>query len=565
MNRALLVAALASESGLLLLEAPGLPYSDGVRVAACAFGILALVLVVVPALARRRAGREVLGFGDIPPDRVLLGRGSAWGLEQAQGLMADPDLRPGREELSLPVSVLDQHLLICGTTGCGKTRMLEVLIAHAILRGEAVVVIDPKGDERLLRSVSAACRAAGRATDFRFLSLPHPGKSVRYNPVGQFADVREVADRVAALLPEHARSAPFRSYAWEVVYTVARALVAAEEPVTLRALKKHAVDEPWELVRRLIVKHSGGALHGPDGARLAKTYERKLREGKAEPCEELTSLIALARRPREHYQKMVAALVPVLTKLTANPVLDGDELKWEEVAEGRVVYFHLGSLLGFESASAVAKMALLDAASWVGRRYAYAKGREPLCVFVDEAADVVTRDFIPVLNKGRGAGLRISLCVQTAADLEAALGSRAPAAQVMGNVSTVVQFRAGNAADADVFSQLAGERLLALRGESERYEPALFSSGFRSVDDFRAMFGSDLRWTNQPVVPPWAVTELPRFCFFARTPDGLFLGRAPLLEVDGESDVPVADRSGGGDGAGVVVEPAAAGARPVGI
>jgi conjugal transfer pilus assembly protein TraD len=343
-----------------------------------------------------------------------------------------------------------------------------------------VVVIDPKGDDALLRRVR---EAAGPR--FRLLSLPHPGKSVRYNPIGRYRDVREVADRVAALLPSSGDALPFRNFAWEIVDTVARHL-DGKSPVTFRALKHHAIDRPI----------------GP-----------------------------LASRPREHYLKTASALIPVLSQLSVDllsPTSGG--LSWDAVDRERsVVYFSLGTLLAAQTAAAVAKVALLDLQSYVGARYADARGSGPIWLFVDELGDVATDAFVHLLNKSRGAGLRVVACAQTLGDLEAALGSQARALQVFGNASTVVQFRAPGENDAAVFSRLSGERLLRTRSEGEAYEPALFTSGFRQVDDFRARFGETSSWREHALVPPWALVQLPVFHFFARVDGSVLKGRVPVL------------------------------------
>src|SRR5262249_1951257 len=162
--------------------------------------------------------------------------------------------------------------------------------------------------------------------------------------------------------------------------------------------------------------------------------------------------------------------------------------------------FSLGSLLGNETSSAVAKTTLLDLQSYVGARYAYAKGQGPIWLFIDELGDVVTSEFVSLLNKSRGAGLRIVACGQTAADLEAALGSRARALQVLGNANTVIQFRAQSTPDAEVFAEMSGEQLIRMHSEAASYEPALFGSGFKTVDDFRARFGESTDWRSQTLV-----------------------------------------------------------------
>ncbi len=412
---------------------------------------------------------------------LYLGRGFEWTLEAAQETIESGETAWRREgDLFLPDAVLDQHVLILGSTGTGKSRLLELLMMQAVARGDAVVVIDPKGDEGLLRRARAA---AGER--FRLFSLPHPEESVRYNPVGRYRDVREVADRVAALLPSAGDALPFRNFGWEIVNAAARE-IHGKRPMTLRNLKRYAIDQPA----------------GP-----------------------------LAKRPREHFLKMASALLPVLSKLGSDQLSpERGGLSWDAADRGRwVVYFSLGSLLGGETSGAVAKMALLDLESYIGARYAYGEGSGPVWLFVDELGDVATPEFVNILNKSRGAGLRVAACAQTAADLEAALGSRARALQILGNANTVVQFRAQSAPDAEVFSEMAGDRLVRMRSEGAAYEPALLGSGFRNVDDFRARFGETLDWREQALVPPWAAVRLPVFHFFARWEGRAFRGRVPLL------------------------------------
>jgi hypothetical protein len=142
---------------------------------------------------------------------------------------------------------------------------------------------------------------------------------------------------------------------------------------------------------------------------------------------------------------------------------------------------------------------------------------------------VVTEAFVHLLNKSRGAGLRIVACVQTAGDLEASLGGAAQALQVFGNANTVVQFRAPGEEDAAVFSRMSGDRLLRTSSEGTAYEPALFSSGIRGVDDFRARFSESSDRREHPLVPPWALVDLPVFGFFARADGRVYRGRVPLL------------------------------------
>lgn len=94
------------------------------------------------------------------------------------------------------------HLLVLGTTRVGKTRLAELLITQDIRRGDVVIVFDPKGDADLLKRMYAECQRAGRGDEFHVFHLGWPDISARYNAVGRFGRVSEVASRVAGQLSD---------------------------------------------------------------------------------------------------------------------------------------------------------------------------------------------------------------------------------------------------------------------------------------------------------------------------------------------------------------------------
>ena len=58
-------------------------------------------------------------------------------------------------------------LLVVGTTQAGKGVMLNFIMTQAILRGDAVIFIDPKGSDRMYKAFCRACRTRGDARSFR--------------------------------------------------------------------------------------------------------------------------------------------------------------------------------------------------------------------------------------------------------------------------------------------------------------------------------------------------------------------------------------------------------------
>ncbi len=80
-----------------------------------------------------------------------------------------------------------------------------------------------------------------------------------------------------------------------------------------------------------------------------------------------------------------------------------------------------------------------------GQRYSFEDPEElkrrPVNIFVDEAAETVNDQLVQLLNKGRGAGMRLYVATQTIADFEARMGSPAKARQVLGNTNHVIALR----------------------------------------------------------------------------------------------------------------------------
>jgi conjugal transfer pilus assembly protein TraD len=151
---------------------------------------------------------------------------------------------------------------------------------------------------------------------------------------------------------------------------------------------------------------------------------------------------------------MVASLMPVLAMLTAgelgpllSPVADDpdDRRRLTSMAEvierAQVAYVGLDALSDGMVGSAIGSILLADLTAVAGDRYNHGVGLRPVTVFVDEAAEVVNDPFIQLLNKGRGARVRLVIATQTFADFAARTGSEAKARQVLGNVNNLIALR----------------------------------------------------------------------------------------------------------------------------
>ncbi len=564
-----------------------------VLVASLALAALPTALLVrYQILARRilRARVYKIPVETVPrkPDRTFLGEGFVWSPAETRLLLELPAMageipQEARELLSgdwlihgigagrtrplfLPNDLLNQHLFLMGAPGSGKTRALELLIEQAVARGDAVVVIDPKGDEGLLdRTYDSAVRHA-REGDFRVFAMPYPYQSARYNPLADYVSPSDIADRIASVLPKRGESEPFRNFAWQFVSTVATALDAVGERVSLKKLEDFCLHNTWLLVRLLMKKVCPDYARSPQMGPLLDGYRAWCAEnGRTSP--ELDALIAMASLDRQYYAKISGALRTILSKLTSRAIgyllcpgdvsvpeetREGDApvLSWRAIDNDRlVVYFYLGSLIGQDSASAVARMALADLMSYVGKKYAYEEasgfGRNRLTVIVDEVADALAPESVNILNKARGAGLSLVMAGQSLADLEVALGGAAEARRALANVGSMLALRAANPDDAAYFSDKVGTRPLPVVTRGERYEPALFSSGRRNIADFAYQSSLQTSTRNEPLLPTWALDRLARFHYFGLWGGELYKGVIPLLETPTHLYSPVLKRRAG--------------------
>lgn len=396
----------------------------------------------------------------------------------------------------MPLSERNGHSLIVGTTRVGKTRAAEILVTQDIRRGDTVIVIDPKGDLDLLLRCYAEAKRAGRLDQFQMIHLGFPEFSARYNPVGDFGRITEVASRIATQLPSAGNSAAFREFAWRFTNVVARALVGLGRRPDYQVIARYVTNiEPllidyyewwfdklvpgdWRQAaealeaaiepKNLPISHRGRDRHAVALIRFASE------QGYYDPVAD--GLRSAFDYDKTYFDKLTASLLPLLEKLTSGatgellapryddlddhrPILD-----WMRVIRNNgIVYVGLDALSDPEVASAVGNSLFADLTSIAGRLYKHgdtqglprmAGHRRAACVVhADEFAELMGEEFIPLLNKAGGADIHVTAYTQTTADIEAGIGDRAKAGQILGNFNTLLMLRVRNEQTARVLTE----------------------------------------------------------------------------------------------------------------
>ncbi|MDE1943196.1 MAG: type IV secretion system DNA-binding domain-containing protein [Betaproteobacteria bacterium] len=454
------------------------------------------------------------------PQHLLLGHGAPWRTREARRFLlaaAAPDLRQHGSPfdhtglsrvLRLPAS--GSHTLVVGAPGTGKTQLFALLAVQAIARGDAVVLLDPKGGHALRERLAAAAARFGRPS-FRLLAA-EPETSDALDLLAHGRTAGELASRVARLMPADESDNSFGQFAWMTLHRLIEAQRALGEVVTLQRLREHVADQGQALLRRL--QASGVAAEGA-----------------------LAGLTALAAHDPAHYRKMILALAPVLETLCGaalGPLLS--DLRRPRVTLGQIVrqggvlYAGLGALSDEASARALGALLLADLAALAGNRYRGDGEQRPIRLFVDEAAEVTNPAFIQLLNKGRECGVQVTFAVQTLADLEVAMGGEAPARMMLGNAGNLVAFRLLDAGSREAWSARAGQVWARLHGSAQGSQQGSGPTGrSRSRNAGRSEVMQEV-----PLLPEALLAQLPDLAFAALLGgQQVVLGRLPLLAQEG--------------------------------
>ena len=473
------------------------------------------------------------------------------------------------------------HTLVLGTTRVGKTRLAELLITQDIRRGDVVIVFDPKGDADLLRRIYAEAKRAGRLDDFYLFHLGFPELSARYNAIGNFSRITEVATRIANQLPNEGNSAAFKEFAWRFVNIIARALVALKRRPDYQKIRRYIND-----IEPLFVEYAGhcAEVAGIDAwaslveERAADIKERNLpnalrgRSMEAIACMRLLQeraiydpvldgLISAFKYDKTYFDKIVSSVGPLMEKLTTGTIAAlispdyQDEqdarpiFEWMEVVRRKgIVYVGLDALTDTTVASAVGNSMFADLVSVAGTIYKHgvvAPGSDTslpenarqslptISLHADEFNELIGDEFVPLLNKAGGAGFQVTAYTQTWSDVEARIGSRAKAGQVAGNFNTMLMLRVKELDTAEMLTEQLPRvevfTLMSVSGVDDSSDPG-------SGVDFSSRNEDRISVSEVPMLTAADMVTLPKGQAFALLEGGqLWKIRIPL--PDDRADV----------------------------
>ncbi|MCV0439011.1 MAG: conjugative transfer system coupling protein TraD [Hydrogenophaga sp.] len=458
-----------------------------------------------------------------PPPWWLKWRGDKRDPLKSKGLPWIHGLDMGEKDVVLPFDSLKGHCAIIATTGAIKTRLAALVIFQLAMRGDCVIVIDPKGDKDLREICRQAAILSGKPERFLMLHPAFASESVRLDLIKNWDRVSQVASRITMVLDSQ-ESDNFKEFCWMAVHRITNAMKyvgrrvsiytlktamesrTAVEALTTQALKKFFEDECPDLHEALekqinALASAGGKpqkggveTSSPELAAMIKVFQEMVPENEEEARlrglpikpEELRGLIAILEANREWFGKMIVSITPMLTKLTTDdlkgllspdyddindtrPIMDG-----KRIVEGNhILYIGTDTLADESVGRAISTMALAELSAVAAEIYNHGTaadtGEEPrrVHVVIDEWGDAVCAPVIQQANKGRGAGFFIWALGQTFSDLvDKFQGNTARAKRFIGNMNNMI---VGATQDPDTMALITeklGETTITVRGQS---------------------------------------------------------------------------------------------------
>jgi conjugal transfer pilus assembly protein TraD len=474
-------------------------------------------------------------------------------------------VEPREAPLYRPLNNFEGGTAIVGTTQSGKGVAEAVLITQAVKRGDVVIIIDPKNSKRLKRAVHKACERYREPGTFLEFHPAFPEKGVRLDFTFNWQKPTEIASRIQSIMPVDTAGA-FSAFGWDAVNVVVQGLVQLEErpnllkltkyieggiePVLEASLKRYfdrLLGANWRdlpEIRKLVQDAQRGNLKRPSEAASSELvafvvfYEHQM--SAAQHDKVIDSQIRVYRHNREHYQKITANLLPILSMLTSGDLgrsLSPDPFDLEDTRPiinfeklergGHVLYICLDSLPDPSVASAIGAMSLADLAARAGMRYNLGAGRR-ISLYVDEVSNVINLPLIEILNKGAEAGIYTTVAMQTFADLAKRLGSEEAARMALGNLNNLIALRTKDRQTQDWIVESFGDTAIhTLR--------VGLSAGIDShLGSFSAGDSAQVTESTEAIFPAHMLARLPNLQYIASVSGGrLIKGRFQILDFEG--------------------------------
>jgi len=392
------------------------------------------------------------------------------------------------------------HLFGFGSTRIGKTRLIELMMEQDIRKGYSLAFFDPKGDIEIFSKIVQIAYEENRQDELCLVTPIFPECSARMDPLAYYYMAEELVSHVVSGIK--AKEEFFINIAYETTFVIILSLLF------FARIKNERPNLNFNSVKE---RASYTDL---------KNLEAQLKDYENDPEAEeiLATLRQILASPQDYFSKVSSSLRTVLTSLSTGSVGSiigkakaNNFIKRLEEGKRVILIVQTGSLLTRKTAHIVARVLLSMIQSFVGR--IYLSGRTinpPLCVYMDEASNLLYMGVEDLFNKAGGAGVWMHAFTQSIADIEAELGP-ASARKILDNTNSKIFMRVNDPNTANYIAEYSGM--------VKRFSPILSLGG-----------GITVREVEESLVRPESVLNLQLRDFYLFTFEGAFKGKAGLVK-----------------------------------
>lgn len=376
-------------------------------------------------LKRQKPMEKIQGkVGDLPA--TLANNRSA---ETSSGSVIGVDKYARMVELSDKAA--NQHTLVLGTTGSGKTVTVCNIVESAINRGLPLIYIDGKGDYDL------ACRIQQYgAVQNRPVSLfAMRGASMAYNPLatGGFTSKKDRIIELREWSEEH-----YKKLAEGYLQSVFKVMEYCSIPCDLTTLADHL---DLKKLRALVREHESKI---PNAQGLMDELNQQDQASKS-----IESLVAEIRNFTS------SEIGPLFRTEEGKPVLTLADV----LANNGIAYFCLPALEFPSMSKTLGRLIINDLKATMAQQLSGGTKNKVYVIF-DEFSVFAGEQVLNVINMGRGAGIHAVLSTQSLSDIAAGRKENADhfINQVASNCNNFILHRQNSPDDAEKLAEMMGTR-----------------------------------------------------------------------------------------------------------
>ncbi len=406
--------------------------------------------------------------------KVILGRG--YSLDKVPRGRAKKIIIPAKDRM--------RHMWVFGTTGVGKTKLIEGILEQDIPAGNAVVFIDPKGDTSIFAKIVQVARSCGREKDLMLFTPVYPELSVHFNPLRHFKIVEEQSSHIVAGIQDGKEP-----YFKNIAKDISSSLVLMWHFMTFGRVANS---------KDLVLTTDNNAFS------LVKVLEQM----------NYNNLTSIRKNINANYDSADALrlianldrLIQVVGNTQATPLIDA-----LETGNCPIFVAQLGALLTRETAYVIAKVILSSLQAFAGRVYSINNVlKKPLTIHIDEAQSTLYQGIDELFAKAGSANVYLHGYCQSISQMNAIIGEQYTKA-ILDNCNTKLFMKVADIETANYLSSYFG-----MKKEL---------SGIISAD-------AHMTWRDTEVdkIKPTEITNLKRQQFYLTTYSGGYKGITNMVQ-----------------------------------